>query len=588
MLKRCISSLLVLCLLLTLTACGGKAPQKDGTQSTTTTTTKSTIPDDPVAPLLNPTFAAMPQKTQDMAEVYRLSDSVALFAFITPGMDAAATELVCYDLSADALLGEVNLGECWAGIFPLEDGFAVLDYDKKTYTTYNTACVVQTTEGIYYDGAPSDAVKNGDRLLLADMMSGTYVIYDLTNGSQTTVDGSVTAVEYTPMGAYKDGYLLSGIYGLVYVDAYGKAETLHSAATGAQIVGTTHTAGVVGDYAVFYPLAGGEAEMVPTHGEERFCSADDHGLLSVSGKEARLYDLSRRTVTTYTADWTIAAAAVRDNSTVLVLREEYGKPLIFAYVGFDSLSAQSMNAASYDSDALANRRPLPEVSGAAAEIKETYGVTVIGDVDFFDLSVFGYTAEPATEAQIADRTEVLKNVLAFFPDGIFKEIGAKTPVVVVLCQELSNAAGGINTILDGYVVSYLSVTGNDAFFENTAAHELAHAVERQMSYDVLDGWVSMQPAEVREAYGNLHLTVEYTADDKGKTPAWFVSVYGRTEPIEDRATVFAAMYDACVSGDSAALNYDGLKQKVAYWSRMLRETYACCAEVAFPWDDLFE
>ena len=109
-----------------------------------------------------------------------------------------------------------------------------------------------------------------------------------------------------------------------------------------------------------------------------------------------------------------------------------------------------------------------------------------------------------------------------------------------------------------------------------------------MALAELDGWAKMQPAEVQAAYGNLYLTVEYTADDKGRTPVWFTDVYGRTNAMEDRATVFEEMYTAVTSGDASTLNYDGLKQKVAYWSRMLRETYACCADATFAWESLFE
>ena len=45
--------------------------------------------------------------------------------------------------------------------------------------------------------------------------------------------------------------------------------------------------------------------------------------------------------------------------------------------------------------------------------------------------------------------------------------------------------------------------------------------------------------------------MEYTADDKGKTPVWFTDVYGRTNAMEDRATVFEEMYTAYVSGDTS-------------------------------------
>ena len=587
MCKKLFSLLTVLCLLLSLAACGGNPPAADNGGTATTTTAVST--QEPLTPALSPTFAAMPQRTEDVVELYHLSDSVILAAFITPGMDASTTRLVSYDLSADALLGEVDLGEGMIAICPEADAaFSVLDYTAKTLTFYDSACRKTATETIYFDGAVGAAVKNGDRLLLSDMMSGNYVVYSLANGAQTAVDASVSAASVTPVAAYKEGWLLSGYGdGLLYVNAAGEAETLHPAAIDLQAVSANYAAGVVGGYAVFYPLAGGETMMTPVRGEgEQFVSAGGNGLLSTAGNAAHYYDLSRRTVATYTADKTMAAASLWGTAAVVALREDYGQPVSFAYVEFAALTAEGMNAAAYDKAVIDDLRPLPAVSGVAAEIQETYGVTVIGDVDFFDLSVFGYTAVPATADQIADRLDDVKDVLSFFPEGIFKEIGQKTPVVIVLCEELGNAAGGINTILDGYAVSYVSVTGNDAFFENVTAHEMAHAVERQMAHALLDGWVSMQPAEVQAAYGDLYLTVEYTADHKGETPVWFIDVYGRSEPIEDRATVFAAMYDAYAEGDSAALNYDGLKQKVAYWGRMLRETYACCADAAFAWDSL--
>jgi hypothetical protein len=429
--------------------------------------------------------------------------------------------------------------------------------------------------------------------LLSDVFTGYYYIYDLTDHTVAPVDTTVDAVGYTYVGNQKDAFLMhSYTDGLIAVSADGIKQAINSAATTAQVAGTTYTAGVVGDYAVFHSLLGGDGVMTPVRGEaETFADADGNGLLSYSQSEQGelyYYDMNRRTVTDSAVSGQVVDAALSATSAVAVVRTAFGQPLTFAYVEFAALTAESMDAATYDKVVIDDLRPLPQVSGTAAEIYDTYGVTVISDVDFFDLSVFGYTATPATADQIADRLDDVKDVLAFFPEGIFKEIGKKTPVVLVLCEGLGNNAGGINTVLDGYAVSYVSVTGNDAFFENTTAHEMAHAIERQMAYALLGGWISMQPAEVQAAYGNLSLTVEYTADDKGETPVWFVSVYGRTEPIEDRATVFAAMYDAYVEGDSAALDYDGLKQKVAYWSRMLRETYACCADATFAWESLLE
>lgn len=597
MLKKFISLLIVLCLLLSLAACGGNPPATDNDNAATTTTTTAASTQEPLTPALNPTFAAMPEKKQTMAQVYRVGDSVVLGVFIVPGMDVSAAELVSYDLASDTLLGELDLGETNKSILPLEDSFAVLEYATKTYTVYNTACEVQSSVTLAFDGEIGSAAQNGDKLLLSDMRTGRNAIYHLPTHTSTSVDETLNVAMTNCVGNHKDGFVVQSYeHGLLIVEPDGTVQTVRKVSDGIQMAGTTYAGGVVGDYTLFHSLAGGESVMIPSRGvAETFCSADGNRLLSISdgaddgtGGRLHYYDLQRRTVTDYVVDGYAVDAVLFGSYAVLAVHEDFASPITLAFVDLAALPAVSMDAAAYDADAVAGRKPLPAVSGVAAEIKETYGVTVIGDVDFFDLSVFGYTATPASADRIAELLDDVKDVLAFFPAGIFKEIGEKTPVVIVLCEWLGNGADGINTVLDGYNVSYVCVTGNDDYVESTAAHEMAHAVERQIATALLDGWVSMQPAEVQAAYGNLYLTVEFTADDKGRTPVWFVNgAYGRSEPIEDRATLFAKMYDCYVEGNSAALNYDGLKQKVAYWGRMLRETYDCCADGTFAWDTLF-
>lgn len=596
MLKRCMTLLTVLCLLLSLAACGGKESAATPTTTAKTTSTTTVTPDEPAPPVLNPTFSAMPQKKQTMAQVYRVGDSVVLGIFIVPSMDVSATELVSYDLASDTLLGELDLGESHKSILPLEDSFAVLEYATKTYTVYNTACEVQSTVTLAFEGEISAAAQNGDRLLLSDMRGG-HVVYHLPTHTSTPVDEKLNGAMARCLGTHKNGFVME-IYdkGLLIVAADGTVQTVRKVSYGIQVAGTTYAGGVVGDYTLFHSLIGGESLMSSNRGEaEMFCSADGDRLLSISddanGTNSHLhyYDLQRRTVIDYAVDGLVVDAVLFGSYAVMAVHDDFIAPITLAFVDLAALPAVDMGAGAYDADAVAGRQPLPQVSGVAAEIKETYGVTVISDVDFFNVSEFGYTPLAATDKQVADRLDEVKDVLSFFPAGIFKEIGEKTPVVIVLCAELGKGADGINSLMDGYNVSYVCVTGNDDCVESTIAHELAHAIERQVSYELLDGWVSMQPAEVQAAYGNLYLTVEFTADDKGRTPVWFVNgAYGRSEPIEDRATLFAVMYECYVTEDNAALNYDGLKKKVAYWGEMLRETYDCCDGVTFAWDNLFE
>lgn len=591
MLKRCISMWLALCLLLTLAACGGK-PQTDGAQTTTTTTTTKPT-DDPQTLTLAPTFAAMPQIDRDLAEVYRLNEYVAFFAFITPGMDSSIKELVCYDMATDTCLGTLGPIERWVEILPQDDGFAVVDYDSKTYTVYDTACAEQSSVTLAFDGAIGSVAQNGDCLLLSDLRTGQYYVYDLPARTAIPVDTVVGAAEYAYAGNHQDAFLLYSYNGgLFTVTADGQAQFISATAQSVQAAGDTYVGGVVGDYVVFRSLMGAAAEMLPVRGDmESFFSAHGNGFLSSTNDDnaraLHYYDLARRTVTDCTVDGYVMDAALWGTTAVAVMYAE-GEGFAYAYVDFAALPAEGLYASAYDKTVIDDLRPLPEVSGTAAEILDTYGITVIDDHDFFDMTPYGFTTTAAADDQVAARIEQLQDFLAYFPEGLFKELSEKAPVVIVLCDELGDTAGGLNTLIDGYNVTFLSITGNGDYFCGVAAHELGHAIERGVSLADLDGWTAMQPVEVQLAYSDLSLTVEYTADDKGKTPVWFTDAYGRTDAMEDRATVFEEMYEACVTGDASALDYDGLRQKVAYWSRMLRSNFACCADATFPWDTLFE
>ena len=177
----------------------------------------------------------------------------------------------------------------------------------------------------------------------------------------------------------------------------------------------------------------------------------------------------------------------------------------------------------------------------------------------------------------------MEKLFQFLPNGLLKEMNDRRPVVIYLCEGLMPSAGGINTVLDGYNVSFLSVTGNDDYFLSVASHEMAHAIEQGISSKVLSGWREMMPKEAQNAYGNLSLTVEYTPDDKGKTPVWFIDAYGRSSEIEDRAVIFAAMFDSYLSRDYSIFSYEGISKKADYWCKMLDESYDSCKNSEFNW-----
>ena len=329
MLKKFLSLLTALCLMLTLAACGG-------------TQDEDTAPDAPI-------FSAMPQPAGDMAEVYRISDTVALFAFITSGLDTAVTALACYDMATDTLLGTVNLGEGWIQLFPIEGGFAVLDYLDKTYATYDTACARQSIVNLAFDSTIGSSNKNGDLLLLTDLFTGNYHLYDWRTHTSKSVDTAVNGLSFVCRGSYQDGFVLSSYQdGLVAIAINGTKNTLAATDESVHKANDLYAAGVVGDDVVFRSLTTGECWRAAVRGEgECFIAAQGDIFLSLT-QEAKgklcYYDLSRRTVAEYAVDGRVVSAALFGTTIVAVVRTADDRPMTFVCVDAASLTATAIGA----------------------------------------------------------------------------------------------------------------------------------------------------------------------------------------------------------------------------------------------------
>ena len=348
--KKLCALLMALCLLLTLTACGGNPPADDTAPTTTTTTGQPDVPADPPAPVIAPTFGAMPKMAQEWAQVYRLSDRVLLVSFIVPGLDTAEYELVCYDLSTDNLLGQVDLGAGVLEVFPLDaTSFAVADVMNKTYTVYDTTCAVQSAVTLTFDSSIGSVVHNGNYLLLTDLFTGYFHLYDLTRQTTVPVEQTVQALTYACVGTYGEGFLLHSYdAGLVAVALDGSTRALVAAPESVHAVDATYTGGVIGDYAVFRSLSGGTSWLAPTRGDgETFLEVEDDCLLSISyGQQstAYYYDLSTRTVAEYDLGGTAVHASLRGTTAVVAVQTADGQPLTFVYVDFADLSTVDMGA----------------------------------------------------------------------------------------------------------------------------------------------------------------------------------------------------------------------------------------------------
>ena len=543
---------------------------------------------------LNCKFTEMPEKRTDFAEVF-ISDDIAIFSFIVAGMDTSSTELVTYDLLSDKLLGNLDLGEDDVNVFPTENGeFAVFSKSEKRFCSYNSCCEIISSNTIKTVNEEIGFVGyNGEDLLLTLPLSGKVAIYDIS--ANTLTDTKLPSDSYQYIGTYGGNFLIESYEkGIVSISKEGQTTELLKGSS-AQVTGSAYAAGVKGDYVTLFPLSGGDPVMALQKGNgEVFCASDGVYLLSHSQSSdlkdnIYLYSTDTMTVSETCANGQVVDAAIYRKGAVTVTRENFGEILEYSYFDFSSSDFVSINSHAYDNSILNGIEPLPNPQGSTEtiqlinRIQNDYGIRIVYEKGIFDLERLGFTITFASEDKAREKALLLEKLFQFLPNGLLKEMNDKRPVVIYLCEELTPSAGGTNTVLDGYNVTFLSVTGNDDYFLSVASHEMAHAIEQGISSELLSGWREMMPKEAQNAYSDLSLTVEYTPDDKGKTPVWFIDAYGRSSEIEDRAVIFAAMFDSYLSRDYSIFSYEGISKKADYWCKMLDESYDSCKNSEFNW-----
>ena len=544
---------------------------------------------------LNPSFANLPEMSTDLASV-EIMDDVALFSFTISGMSDASTTLISYDLASDSILGELTFENDYICIYPHEEQtFAIVSHRDMTIGIYDKTCqeismtpvadVVMGIEAIAYQP---------NYLLFREVADGSVSIFNLKENKSYATDLK-NGEYYWAAGIKNTSFLLStDRQELLSLNTCGQSEFLYSAYS-AQIAAEDFVVGSYGAYNLFYPLSNDERFMVPTHDEgEIFRTAEGQAFLSSTYKGLIYYDLTQNLSIECSFDEMICDADLEDTYAIAISRTADTLALGYHFVDFSEQQGQPFERLTYDPYLFREMEPVPEPVGNAQtvaliqEIEETYGVRVVYEDYYFTFYDEAYTYQLVDEETAYKRLTELKEVLDFFPEGIFFEINESFPMILVLCQEITPSVGGVNTLINGYNVSFVDATYENLAFQGTVAHEFAHAMEHRIGWRSLQAWTELMPEEALAAYGDDSLVLDFTPYDSGNTPAWFVSVYGRTNAQEDRATVFEAMFNSYSNGDMFLLNPEGIQLKMKFWSQMLQDTYRCCKNTTFAWDSLIK
>lgn len=532
------------------------------------------------------TFENFPKTTYESATINITGDTL-IIECINPGLNSFECEIISYSLSEDKLLGQLKLGNGRFKTSPIDGGFAVTDMDKRTTDYYGINCVksasVKIAEDCFIDFAAVSF--DGRYILTQNCANNDLILYDRTvDKSHTISSGKIyTKVEYS------DGrfYLLGGGAYILEPDNnhyYSISETVYTYG-----VSKNNIVGINGSYIVSLSASKGESKMASLGNiSGNIIDTNEYGCVTVeyNGNGTTVYFLGTDNyeVSIYTDHGMTVSAKQISDSTAVVISKNAENLLSCRLIDISGLKTESLTVEKLNGDKISGVAELPDYYGnqetvaLVKKLEADFGVRVLFSNDLFSMSDFGYEIRSTDEATAYRYMQKLGDYFKYYPEGLLKEAGLGRPIVLYLCDTIQKNIEGLSIYRMGHNVIYINVGGSDTYFLSNLTHEFGHAFENGMNPTVINGWVKLMPEEVVKAYGDGigGISVEYTADDMGKTPVWFANIYGRRNEQEDRATIFQKMYEAYISGDMSMYKYDGLKKKADYWSYMLRETYESC------------
>jgi len=219
-----------------------------------------------------------------------------------------------------------------------------------------------------------------------------------------------------------------------------------------------------------------------------------------------------------------------------------------------------------------------------------------------------FAAEAADNAECLPTLEGIARFLAKLPEGMVQEAlaGVASELHIYVCKglhtvpDLGWSTGGFTDIMDGKLCIVIN-TDDLYWIDGNIAHEFWHAAEYRIrilgqarAEDYTDAWTGL----MEEAIGNVYwdnglntISSEWQQDgaycaDGGETEAervWFVRAYSRSDPGEDRATVFEALNWSGEQGLFA--RYPNLRTKAEYLCKILRACYPSCSGAEpLPWE----
>ena len=252
-----------------------------------------------------------------------------------------------------------------------------------------------------------------------------------------------------------------------------------------------------------------------------------------------------------------------------------------------SASIQLYSGGAADADVLARCQAL------AAQIGETYGITILTGADALAVQPWDYAFEAETLPQVLLRElELLDQRLRACPQTVLEQTAAHfTSLHLCLVRSITGtaASGSLNTATgvqfldstDAYVAIAVGQYSRQALY-----HELFHLMETHIFTEsiALDQWNELNPQGFAYSFGTDAPGgwEAYLADEDRA----FVDSYSMTYPKEDRARVFE---NAMLPGNADLFTSETMRAKLTALCQGIREAYRLKkSEETYLWEQYLE
>ena len=266
-------------------------------------------------------------------------------------------------------------------------------------------------------------------------------------------------------------------------------------------------------------------------------------------------------------------------------------------------SAQA--SVSPDPDPYLASLPETDCGWLAAQVYTDCGVKLYWSENGCSFKSTVFCGVPSDDAQCLRAMRIIAGFLEKLPEGMLDEMleGVADEFNVYVCRNIRTTPdtgctySGFSDNIDGEL--FIAVNTDDMDFMLAGfTHELWHAIEHRISAkeaaagrDYNAAWIEYQPEEVRAAYwdtGSQRIDSAWMNDssycagtETDPENVWFSRDYSRSDPAEDRATVFENMTDEF----SILPNYPHLMEKAELLCAAVRACYPSCKNAAsLPWE----